>query len=212
MSISERDQTKRRTPMSQHWGTYWVEVEDGKLKGIEPYEKIPPPIISPGIVEAIDDPVRIRRPMIRKGGLRHEAGRLEAEGRAGVVSRSSRCRGMRRWTSRRESWTASAVSMATPRSTPAPTVYAGRFHHAQSQIHRFMNMIGGQSVDNYSYAAANVIARHIVGEFKTEILNRHTTWDSIAANTDLVVMFGGLPIKNAQVTSGGVGRHTLYEG
>ena len=218
MSISERDQTKRRTPMSQHWGTYWVEVEDGKLKGIEPYEKDPsPPIISPGIVEAIDDPVRIRRPMIRKGWLEaHEAGRLEGrgEGRGGepfvavpwdealdiTAGELDRVR--------REHGNASIYAGSYGWAS------AGRFHHAQSQIHRFMNMIGGytKSVDNYSYAAANVIARHIVGEFKTEILNRHTTWDSIAANTDLVVMFGGLPIKNAQVTSGGVGRHTLYEG
>jgi biotin/methionine sulfoxide reductase len=42
---------------------------------------------------------------------------------------------------------------------------AGRFHHAQSQVHRFLNTtIGGyvRSVWSYSSAAASVILPHIV--------------------------------------------------
>ena len=44
---------------------------------------------------------------------------------------------------------------------------AGRFHHAQSQIHRFLNCIGGytRSENTYSYAAAEVIVPHILGTF-----------------------------------------------
>src|SRR5947199_88658 len=35
---------------------------------------------------------------------------------------------------------------------------AGRFHHAQSQVHRFLNALGGyvRSVDTYSLGAARV--------------------------------------------------------
>jgi biotin/methionine sulfoxide reductase len=40
------------------------------------------------------------------------------------------------------------------------------------------------------------------------VLNQATSWDSIAENAGLVVMIGGLAVKNAQVNSGGVGRHT----
>ena len=36
-----------------------------------------------------------------------------------------------------------------------------------------------------------------------------TTWDSIAEEAGLFVMFGGIPIKNTQVASGGAGEHTL---
>ena len=44
---------------------------------------------------------------------------------------------------------------------------AGRFHHAQSQIHRFLNCIGGytRSVNTYSYAAAEVAVPHVLGGF-----------------------------------------------
>ena len=35
-----------------------------------------------------------------------------------------------------------------------------------------------------------------------------TSWKSIADHADLVVMFGGMPTRNTQVTPGGVGEHT----
>src|SRR3712207_5937007 len=42
---------------------------------------------------------------------------------------------------------------------------AGRFHHARTQLHRFMNQFGGYTgqVQNYSYAAAISLLPHIVG-------------------------------------------------
>ena len=53
-----------------HWGTYYAEVENGKLTGLRDYEKDPSPsIIGQGILEALDDKVRVRRPMVRKGFL-----------------------------------------------------------------------------------------------------------------------------------------------
>ena len=90
----------------------------------------------------------------------------------------------------------------------------GRFHHAQSHVHRFLNCAGGYtaSIANYSYAAAYAIAPHIVGDFKQVVLNNATTWPVVAEHTELIVAIGGLARKNAQVTSGGVGRHTLREG
>ncbi|HSF94596.1 MAG TPA: molybdopterin-dependent oxidoreductase, partial [Thermohalobaculum sp.] len=88
---------------------------------------------------------------------------------------------------------------------------AGRFHHAQSQVHRFLNCIGGYVAhsDNYSYAAVNNLSPHVVGRFSQVVLDRATSWPVIAEHSKLIVMFGGLPKKNAQITSGGVGRHTM---
>ena len=34
----------------------------------------------------------------------------------------------------------------------------------------------------------------------------------LAEHCELLVSFGGMPVKNAQVTSGGVGKHTCYHG
>lgn len=85
---------------------------------------------------------------------------------------------------------------------------AGRFHHAQSQIHRFLNTIGGYtaSVNTYSHAAAEVLLPHIVGT-EDDVIYSQTTWPVISAHTELMVCFGGLPLKNAQINAGGVARH-----
>ena len=55
---------------------------------------------------------------------------------------------------------------------------AGRFHHAQSQLKRFLNCVGGytSSVNTYSFAAAEVVVPHILGSFR-EHLDRSTSWD-----------------------------------
>ena len=65
------DKDKNRPiPTTAHWGTYYAEVENGKLTGLRDYEKDPSPsIIGQGILEALDDKVRVRRPMVRKGFL-----------------------------------------------------------------------------------------------------------------------------------------------
>jgi biotin/methionine sulfoxide reductase len=90
---------------------------------------------------------------------------------------------------------------------------AGRFHHAQSQVHRFLNLIGGyvSHVDNYSLAAGRVILPHAVAS--TEILlDQHTSFDVMTKHTTLFVTFGGVPTKNAQMSPGGAGRHRVTAG
>ena len=88
---------------------------------------------------------------------------------------------------------------------------AGRFHHAQSQLGRFLASIGGYTskVDTYSHAAAEVLIPHVLGMSYRELQMAHTSWPVIAEHTDLIVTFGGIPAKNAQVQSGGHGRHLL---
>jgi biotin/methionine sulfoxide reductase len=202
----------RVTPTSTHWGTYYAEVKAGRLVGLRNYEKDPAPaIIGQGLVDAVDNAVRVRRPMVRKGWLENRH-RSDTGGRgrepfvavpwdealdlaAGELDRVRRAHG-------NEGIFAGSYGWAS----------AGRFHHAKSQLHRFMNTIGGyvRSVNSYSTGAAMVIAPYVVGTFM-DLVDRHTDWTSIAQNTELFVMFGGLPVKNAQVTSGGVGRHTMYQ-
>jgi biotin/methionine sulfoxide reductase len=89
---------------------------------------------------------------------------------------------------------------------------AGRFHHAQSQLHRFLNCLGGyvRSRDSYSYGAANVVMPHIVGPMEA-LLDTHTDWSVLEEHTDLFVCFGGLPVKNSQMTAGGTGQHLLKQ-
>ncbi|WP_412065848.1 molybdopterin guanine dinucleotide-containing S/N-oxide reductase [Rhizobium sp. SYY.PMSO] len=90
---------------------------------------------------------------------------------------------------------------------------AGRFHHAQSQVHRFLNLIGGyvRHVDSYSLGAGKVILPHVIAGLSI-LLNQHTSWDMMAKETKLFVTFGGIPVKNAQISQGGPGRHRVVAG
>ncbi len=89
---------------------------------------------------------------------------------------------------------------------------AGRFHHAQSQLHRFLNCIGGyvSSTDSYSLGAGRVLMPHIVGSMDW-LLAAHTSWKNLAEHCELFVAFGGLPAKNAQTSPGGATDHLLTD-
>ena len=57
---------------STHWGTYEVDVRDGRVSSLTPFaEDRDPSAIGPPIVELLDHPTRIRRPAVRKGWLDH---------------------------------------------------------------------------------------------------------------------------------------------
>ncbi|MBB3064892.1 molybdopterin guanine dinucleotide-containing S/N-oxide reductase [Limibacillus halophilus] len=209
----EDDSQLRVTPFATHWGTYHAEVRGGKVVGVRDYADDPDPaVIGPGIVDMVEHPTRVGRPMIRKGFL--EKGKdsdRSGRGREPFVAVP--------WDEALEiaSGELDRVRKAHGNQAIFGGSYgwgsAGRFHHAQSQVHRFLNCIGGYtpSIDTYSYAAVSAISPHVVGHFARLVLNQATAWPHIVENCELMVMFGGMAIKNAQVTSGGVGRHTTRE-
>ncbi|MBH1962898.1 MAG: molybdopterin-dependent oxidoreductase [Comamonadaceae bacterium] len=90
---------------------------------------------------------------------------------------------------------------------------AGRFHHAQSQVHRFLNCLGGyvRHSESYSLGAAKVVMPHIVGNMDKLFAN-HTSWNVLERHCKLFVAFGGSPSKNGQVNPGLVGEHMVRRG
>ena len=70
---------------------------------------------------------------------------------------------------------------------------AGRFHHAQSQVHRFLKLLGGYTFSRHSYSlgATGVIMPRVVGTHD-DLFKRSTDWNVIAEHTDLLVCFGGV--------------------
>lgn len=86
---------------------------------------------------------------------------------------------------------------------------AGRFHHAQSQLRRFLNCIGGfvDKRNTYSHAGAEVLFPHLFGTSFHATMAAQTSWDQIADHARLVVAFGGLTPRTAQIAPGGVSRH-----
>ncbi|MEM6679505.1 MAG: molybdopterin-dependent oxidoreductase [Pseudomonadota bacterium] len=195
---------------STHWGTFRARVTGERLVGVAPWEGDPdPPEIGPGIQDAVTAPSRIARPAIRESFLKHGA-------KAGGTGRGAEPFVEVPWDEALD--IAGAEITRVRDSYGAGAIYggsygwgsSGRFHHAQSHIHRFLKMAGGYtaSIDTYSYAAASTLSPHILGHFNRHVLTHATTWPVIEAHTETLLMVGGLALKNAQVTSGGVGQHT----
>lgn len=193
---------------SAHWGSFRAVVEDGALKNILPFERdaAPSPLLD-GMVEAFSHPTRIRRPAIRKGWLERGAA---SDGAGRGVEPFVEVP----WD---EALDLAATALADVRERAGNTAIfggsygwssAGRFHHAKTQLKRFLNCFGGcvAQVNNYSFGAGMVLLPHVLGD-NTLLYGRSTDWRSIAANTDVLVAFGGLPTRNTQIESGGCGEH-----
>ncbi len=192
---------------TSHWGVFQAEVRDGRIVGIHPFERDPDPSpIIQSIPHAVYAESRVRRPMIRKGWL--ESG-PESRGRRGaepfvavpwdealdmVASELDRIR--------KDFGNAAIFGGSYGWSS------AGRFHHAKTQIARFLNCIGGHTgqVQNYSYAAAGTLLPHLVGTADV-VRGLNSDYESMEGHTDLFVSFGGVPMKNMQVEAGGSGEH-----
>lgn len=88
---------------------------------------------------------------------------------------------------------------------------AGRFHHAQSQVRRFLNLAGGYvgARNTYSHAAAEVLFPHILGMSNKQFEEALTTWPDIAENCTLLLAFGGISTRTAQIASGGLTQHDV---
>ena len=198
-----------RTMTSTHWGPYEVEVEDGRVTALHPWEKDPNPSpIGTGMPEAIHHPGRITRPMIRKAWLDNGPG-TPGRGEGPYVAVSwDRALDLAAQELKRvsddygnESIYAGSYGWAS----------AGRFHLAQNQLHRFLNGMGGftRSVNTYSLAAAEVIVPHVTGMSFIETQDFGTSLPIVAEHSEMVVGFGGWAPKNAQVAGGGFGRHNF---
>jgi biotin/methionine sulfoxide reductase len=205
--------TSRRDlrPHLAHWGAFEAEVADGALAAIRPFARDPDPSpILENIPGSLRHPTRVARPMIRSGWLDRGPGATETRGAepfvpvswdtlvdvlAGELRRVYRGHGG-------EAVFAGSYGWAS----------AGRFHQAQSQLHRFLNLLGGYvaSKDTYSVAAAQVTFPHIFGSIQ-ETISRATSWPVLTDETEVWVCFGGIPLKNTAVSPGGATQHEVHD-
>lgn len=194
---------------TSHWGTFTAETEDGRLVGTTPFaaDADPSPLIG-SIPEAVHHPCRIERPVVRRGWLEDGPGgrRTQRGGEAFVAVPWDEALDMVAGEIervRREHGNAAIFGGSYGWAS------AGRFHHAKTQLQRFLNTVGGFTgqVHSYSIAAGYAILPHVLGDANAA-MNQATTWDEILGNTELMVAFGGLPLKNAQVAAGGPAQHT----
>ncbi|MEO0953127.1 MAG: molybdopterin-dependent oxidoreductase, partial [Pseudomonadota bacterium] len=134
---------------ANHWGVGVAQVEDGRILSVEAHPDDPNGSpINDNISDGLAGAARILRPAIRKSWLDGAPGRV-ARGRDAFVEVS--------WD---RALDVIAEELARVRETYGNTAIfagsygwssAGRFHHAQSQLKRFLNGIGGfvRSEGNY---------------------------------------------------------------
>ena len=195
---------------STHWGVYDVR-SDGDELTLDPVAwDQDPSELGRSMAGGVKAPCRVRRPAIRAGFLKSGAASREGRGSEPFVEVP--------WD---EAFDIVASEMARVRDQHGDESFyggsygwssAGRFHHAQSQLNRFLRLSGGyvDSVDSYSLGAAKVILPHVVARWE-DLSQSHTSWENLAAHTDLFVAFGGLPGKNTQVNPGGASEHVVRD-
>ncbi len=197
-------------PTSTHWGNYWIEKNDKGVVAVHPDSRdADPSPIGQSLLNTRDANVRVARPAIRKGYLRDGLNSDgAARGREGFVEVP--------WDEALD--IAANAIRRTVHQFGNEAIYggsygwssAGRFHHAQSQLHRFLNFAGGYtfSVQSYSTGTAQVILPHVLGTPALQLMREAPTLEDIAKNARLVVSFGGISMKNMQINQGGIGNHS----
>ncbi|HKS47351.1 MAG TPA: molybdopterin-dependent oxidoreductase [Amycolatopsis sp.] len=194
-------------PSTSHWGAFSAGLDaDGRLRvSPHPGDPSPSPLLG-NLPSSIRHPTRVAAPAVRRGWLERGPGPDASRGRDDFVEVG--------WD---EALDLLAAELRRTRDEHGNQAIfggsygwasAGRFHHAQSQLHRFLNTFGGYTSarETYSTGTATVVLPHIVGSAE-EVLRRGSSWPTIVANTELLVAFGGVPEKNVFVTPGGVTWH-----
>jgi biotin/methionine sulfoxide reductase len=201
------------TPTCTHWGNYRIEHRGDEILAVHPYEIDRfPTRIGQSLRNSQDANVRVPQPMVREGYLRFfSGGDRGMRGADGFVPVE--------WDFALDLAASALARVRKEHGNDA--IYggsygwasAGRFHHALSQIHRFLNCIGGytRSVNTYSAAAAEVTIPHVLGIPFAKLVLEAPTAEDISRHCKTMLLFGGAPMKNTQINPGGLGAHTARE-
>lgn len=201
---------KRSVVFATHFGVYRCVVADGRVVDILPYGDDPEPSeIGRGYIDAMYHPKRASVPLVRETWLKRGGAARDTRGRDRFVEVG--------WTQAIDLVAREVLRISQEYGNEAifggsyGWASAGRFHHAQSQLKRFLNLAGGftSAVNTYSFGAGGVVMPHILGKGFGTSYSSFSTFDTIEGNTDLWLMFGGMPAKNQQIEAGGIGRHEV---
>src|SRR3954453_8211522 len=197
---------ERGSPHSSHWGAFSVLVRDQAVEVVPHPRDAAPSRLLGNIPAAVSHPARIARPMIRRGWLERGPAPDERRGRDEFVAVS--------WPEELDHVAAElrrVYAAHGPRGIFGGSygwASAGRFHDAQHQLHRFLNLAGGyvRSVNSYSSGAGAVILPHVIGP-QAAVAGNNVSWDELVEASALVLAFGGMALKNNDVGSGGTNQH-----
>lgn len=193
---------------ASHWGVY----ELNGSGGINPLKDDPlPSRIGRGWVSAArDQDSRILHPVARRGWLDGDKGKSRNSDSFVEISWKQANRLVADEIRRvRDSFGNGAIYGGS-----YGWASAGRIHHAQSQMRRFLNLAGGcvSSRETYSHAAAEVLFPHIIGLTNRAFQDQMTSLDLVADHCDYLLSIGGVSERTAQISSSGVSRHDVGAG
>ncbi|GMA41332.1 molybdopterin-dependent oxidoreductase [Mobilicoccus caccae] len=201
-------------PHAAHWGTYTARTDrEGRdVADVTPWsgDAAPSPLLG-NIPGSVTHRSRVARPAVRRGWWEDGPGPSSRRGRDSFVQPP--------WDEVLDVLAGEYARVVREFGNSA--IYggsygwasAGRFHHAQSQVHRFLNRLGGYtgSVNSYSTGASEVILPHVIAP-ESVLTQLATTWDVLARECEVFVCFGGVPLKNTGTDSGGSGPHPTPAG
>ena len=156
------------SPHSAHWGAFSARW-NGATLDIQPYAEDPAPSsILQNFTTAMRHKARILRPMVRKAWLDRSKTARSFDQKFVACPWDEVLDLLANELSRiRTDYGAAAVFGGSYGWSSA-----GRFHHAQSQVHRFLNTAFGgyvRSVNSYSAGASAVILPHILGNYEAAL-------------------------------------------
>lgn len=143
-----------------HWGTFRVQTGDGEVVAVRPWagDSDPLPILE-NLVGVVRHRARVARPAVRRGLGERGPGPDERRGREDYVQPP--------WDEVLDALSGELRRVIDTHGNQA--IYAGsygwasagRFHHAQSHVHRLLNCLGGYTryVNTYSSGAADGVAK-----------------------------------------------------
>lgn len=192
-----------------HWGRFSVDVRGGDVASVHPWAgDSEPPALQNNLVGSLRHPCRVARPAVRRGWWEQGPGPDDRRGAQDFLQPP--------WDEVLDAVTAELRRVIDQHGNQA--IYggsygwasAGRFHHAPTQLHRFLHLLGGftGSVNTYSTGAAEVILPRVIGG-EDVFGGEAASWGVIAEHTELLVCFGGLSARTAAIDWGGTGDHPV---
>lgn len=189
-----------------HWGSYQFEEGDAELTPL-PDDPLPSRVGRGWQSASLNKNARILAPAVRKGWLDGDKGAARSNDSFVEVSwEDATLLAAGELTRVRDTYGSEAIFGGSYGWSST-----GRFHHAQSQMRRLLALSGGftSSRETYSHAAAEVLFPYILGLSNGAFQDDMPAMPLVAEHCEVLVSFGGISRRTAQITSSGTSIHEV---
>ncbi len=195
--MTQKKTQQTRAPLTANrWGIAHAEVRDGRIEALIPIAEDPAPSpLLPRLAALYDNPLRIRRPAVRRSYLELGAASRDRRGEDEFVEVS--------WDTALE-LAAKALRETYAKHGPDAVwghsygwMNTGLVQGSRPLLHRLLNILGGfvPLTNSYSTGAITAIQTHIVGAG----MPRPSDWEDVLEHSERVVFWGCDPMRTDDV-------------